>query len=246
MTIPLVKPINVKEYTSRQSKYDVVGKLPIRSILLAPSGGGKTVLLQNMILDIYKDCFERIYIFSPSINVDKTWEPVKKYIEKNIPKKLDGGDLKAYYVSSDGGVYYFSDNVALYGYKNQNAIFRYAQASPAKEARWTVALTNPTASSGNKIYTDSTDISNIQVGDIVTWSGSSGTITVTAINTATGEITLDNDNNNSTNYSVSLVNTQLTFKHSGSITVSATQEYKAAGLKSNHYRDWETDRKSVV
>ena len=39
-----------------------------------------------MILDIYRDCFSRIYIFSPSINVDyQTWEPVKKYIEKDIP-----------------------------------------------------------------------------------------------------------------------------------------------------------------
>jgi hypothetical protein len=27
------------------------------------------VLLQNVILDIYKDCFSPIYIFSPSIDV---------------------------------------------------------------------------------------------------------------------------------------------------------------------------------
>jgi hypothetical protein len=35
-----------------------------------------------MILDIYRGCFERIYIMSPSIDVDHSWEPVKKYIEK--------------------------------------------------------------------------------------------------------------------------------------------------------------------
>ena len=40
-----------------------------------------------MILDIYKGCFDRIYIFSPSINVDKTWVPVKDYIEKS--QKVD-------------------------------------------------------------------------------------------------------------------------------------------------------------
>ena len=43
-----------------------------------------------MILNIYKDCFDRIYIFSPSIDVDKTWVPVKDYIEKSLkidPKK---------------------------------------------------------------------------------------------------------------------------------------------------------------
>ena len=43
-----------------------------------------------MILDIYRDCFSRIYITSPSINVDfQTWEPVKKYINKNIQNTHD-------------------------------------------------------------------------------------------------------------------------------------------------------------
>ena len=37
-----------------------------------------------MILDIYRDCFSRIYIFSPSIDVDMSWEPVKDYIEKHM------------------------------------------------------------------------------------------------------------------------------------------------------------------
>lgn len=48
------------------------------------SGSGKTVLLQNMILNLFRDCFERIYMFSPSISHDQTWEPVKKYIEKKL------------------------------------------------------------------------------------------------------------------------------------------------------------------
>ena len=55
MTAPEIKPINTKEYTVKQSKYgDVVPKLPMRSMIIAPSGAGKTVLLQNMILDIYR------------------------------------------------------------------------------------------------------------------------------------------------------------------------------------------------
>ena len=77
MTTPKIEPINIKDYTVKQSKYETVGTLPIRSIILGPSGSGKTVLLQNMILDIYKDCFSRIYIFSPSIEVDSSWIPVK-------------------------------------------------------------------------------------------------------------------------------------------------------------------------
>jgi hypothetical protein len=62
----------------------------MRAVILEPSGSGKSILLQNMILDIQKDCFSRVYIFSPSINVDyQTWEPVKKYLEKEIKAKDD-------------------------------------------------------------------------------------------------------------------------------------------------------------
>ena len=62
--IPIIKPIQTKEYETKQSKYNVVSKLPLRSIVLGPSGSGKSILLQNMILDIYRDCFSRIYIYS--------------------------------------------------------------------------------------------------------------------------------------------------------------------------------------
>ena len=44
----------------------------------------KTVLLTNMILDIYKGCFSRTYIWSPSIEVDNTWKPVKDYTRDHI------------------------------------------------------------------------------------------------------------------------------------------------------------------
>jgi hypothetical protein len=63
--IPQIKPIKVTEYETKQSKYEMVPNLPVRSIILGPSGSRKTILLQNMVLDIYRDCFSRIYIFSP-------------------------------------------------------------------------------------------------------------------------------------------------------------------------------------
>ena len=49
-------------------------------MLVGPSGSGKTVLLTNMTLDIYEGCFSRNYIWSPSIEIDSTWKPVKDYI----------------------------------------------------------------------------------------------------------------------------------------------------------------------
>ena len=72
MNVPKIEPIKVTEYETKQSKYSHCGRLPIRPIVLGPSGSGKTVLLTNLIQDVYKGCFSRIYIFSPSINVDTT------------------------------------------------------------------------------------------------------------------------------------------------------------------------------
>ena len=61
---PTISPIKHIEYECQQSKYgDHVPKPSMRSMILSPSGGGKTVLLQNMILDIYRGCFNSIYIY---------------------------------------------------------------------------------------------------------------------------------------------------------------------------------------
>ena len=97
--VPTIEPIKVKEYEVKQSKYHQCGKLPIRSILLGPSGAGKGILLQNMILDIYRGCFERVYIFSPSSFVDKTWEPVKEYLNKTI--NLSENEPPLFYDTND-------------------------------------------------------------------------------------------------------------------------------------------------
>ena len=89
--IPQIAPIKVQEFEVKQSKYDMAGKLPTRAIVCAPSGGGKTVLLSNLILDVYRNCFSRIYIFSPSIDIDYTWTPVKQYIANDM-KALETED----------------------------------------------------------------------------------------------------------------------------------------------------------
>ena len=81
MTTPSLKPIQLKEHSCSQGHYgDIVPKLPMRSMLVGPSGSGTPVLLTNMTLDIYKGCFSRVYIWSQSIEVDGTWKLVKDYI----------------------------------------------------------------------------------------------------------------------------------------------------------------------
>ena len=59
---PTIKPAKSKDCTSAQSEYTHCAKLPMRSIVLGPSGSGKTILLQNMILYIYKSCLSTILV----------------------------------------------------------------------------------------------------------------------------------------------------------------------------------------
>ena len=88
--VPIIKPHKSAEYDFQQSKYDVAPRIPFSQIVVGPSGSGKSILLQNMILDFYRNCFQRVFIFSASIHVDSVWHPVKEYIEKTLkvnPKK---------------------------------------------------------------------------------------------------------------------------------------------------------------
>ena len=87
--IPVVRPVNVKEYDFKQSKYEVAPRLPFSQIITGPSGSGKGILLQSMILDIYRDVFARIYVWSPSISVDANWTPVKTYIQNDLKVDLE-------------------------------------------------------------------------------------------------------------------------------------------------------------
>ena len=79
-----IKLFPVPEYSSKQSSDPVVPLVPCTGIFLGPSKSGKTVALISLILEQYRGVFERIYVFSPSVNIDDGWIPVKKYIEGDL------------------------------------------------------------------------------------------------------------------------------------------------------------------
>jgi hypothetical protein len=58
--------------------------------VIGPSWVGKSHLIVSLILNIYRNCFERIYIYNPSIHVDEIWKPVKEYIKDHI--QLEPGE----------------------------------------------------------------------------------------------------------------------------------------------------------
>jgi hypothetical protein len=73
----------------RQSRHGHLPKLPARGILVAPSQQFKTTALTDMILRHYTDgrgksCFERIFVFSPSVDIDSSWGPVKEFVRVNM------------------------------------------------------------------------------------------------------------------------------------------------------------------
>ena len=84
-----VKLFPTAEYTSKQPRDPIVPRVPCTGIFLGPSKSGKTVALISAILDQYmtgggESVFERIYIFSPSIEIDDAWKPVKGFIEQHM------------------------------------------------------------------------------------------------------------------------------------------------------------------
>ena len=76
--IPNKNNDHIIKYHSKQSKVEDVPILPMRSLIIGPSASGKTYLLNNLITNIYKNCFERVYIFSQSIYLDRTYDPIKE------------------------------------------------------------------------------------------------------------------------------------------------------------------------
>mgnify|MGYP000220188333 CR=1 FL=1 len=52
---------------------------PTSAIMLAPSGQGKTSTIVSMILGPYRKIFSEIHIYSPSVHIDSSWEPVIEF-----------------------------------------------------------------------------------------------------------------------------------------------------------------------
>ena len=82
MPATVIKVHPTEEWTTKGSKHEHLPPTPLRGILLGPSNSGKSVVLVDLILRLYRNAWERIYIFSPSVHIDSCWQPVKDYIER--------------------------------------------------------------------------------------------------------------------------------------------------------------------
>ena len=46
---------------------------------MGPSSSGKSTTLISMLLGPYKTVFVGVYVFSPSVEIDSCWDPVKEH-----------------------------------------------------------------------------------------------------------------------------------------------------------------------
>ena len=84
-----VEPLKTKQFYSKQSRFDHMPQVPFRICLYGPGSSGKTLCLQNMILNHYKNVFHFIAIWSPTVRLDVGWRPVFEHMERELGQKID-------------------------------------------------------------------------------------------------------------------------------------------------------------
>ena len=75
---------------ARQSPTAHMTSIPMRACFFANSGGGKTNRIVSLLTNpelFGGNVFDAVYVVSPSVNVDSTWEHLKKYRAKRGQKK---------------------------------------------------------------------------------------------------------------------------------------------------------------
>lgn len=122
MTDLIIKPYNEaknKQDEHRKPRYEQVPQPFLRTMILAPSAGGKTTLLSRLLIDIYTGIFDKIFIYSKTALIDPSYKKIFEYIKQTNDEK-NGTD----YNIND---YVFSDVDTLERImNNQHLLTRYA------------------------------------------------------------------------------------------------------------------------
>ena len=71
-------------FENRRAKLGALPDLNHRWAFVGTSGSGKGVAMLDLLLRHYRGVFDRIYLFSKSSTIDKTWDPLRKYVEKDL------------------------------------------------------------------------------------------------------------------------------------------------------------------
>ncbi len=102
--IPDMAPEKGPTHVCKQSRFPHAPHLPALLVVQGPSMSGKSSALQRLFTEVWTDgngksCFDRIYIFSPSVGdwdtgIDETWTPVKRLIETQLVDRSNPMHMK--------------------------------------------------------------------------------------------------------------------------------------------------------
>ena len=84
---PKVVVHNAHERSTPQPAHSVLPRLPMRAFALRPSGSGKAVFIESLIVDLMRtrgggSVFLHVSVWSPSIHMDPVWLTVKDFAKK--------------------------------------------------------------------------------------------------------------------------------------------------------------------
>ena len=71
-------------FENRRAKLGTLPDLNLRWAFVGTSGSGKGVAMLDLLLRHYRGVFDRIYLFSKSSTIDKNWDPLRRYVEKDL------------------------------------------------------------------------------------------------------------------------------------------------------------------
>ena len=71
-------------FENRRARLGALPDLNLRWAFVGTSGSGKGVAMLDLLLRHYRGVFDRIYLFSKSSTIDKNWDPLRKYVEKEL------------------------------------------------------------------------------------------------------------------------------------------------------------------
>ena len=71
-------------FENRRARLGILPDLNLRWAFVGTSGSGKGVAMLDLLLRHYRGVYDRIYLYSKSSTIDKNWDPLRKYVEKEL------------------------------------------------------------------------------------------------------------------------------------------------------------------
>ncbi len=97
-SVPQFTPGKTPKWHVKQSKYAHVNKmLPTRMLCVGASGSGKGVFITSSLLDMWRDCFERIIVFSPTAYIDNQWDELRRYMGDKLGQDDSDEKTRGFY-----------------------------------------------------------------------------------------------------------------------------------------------------